>query len=1404
MSKKKYNRRDMDDDFEAFLKDSVSTEDSDSSRVQKFLQKKKQEKEQPWWMKDEGRIADANLSGTGKSYLKKKPQPQERKTLAQKELPKESMEGTTMSRDSLDGTGGYGQKSGKNSNLTAMKKFDIPELSLGTSTSYTETGMQKGAGFDTMDELADKERFFRDLEQDADSTIDYGQMNKELDKSETIKTAGLQVGFKDSEELEDFEVEETDEDPRKPSMLSKVALLDSMDTTLGTTKLMNKDSRDTLDGQEPDEIQDQENHHNKDVTPYGTAAFKSGTGFMNTDTSMEYEALHRAYEEVGLSTLDQTEKDPYIKDSLQATNIRSTANMSGPGETEEGGSFGLKQVLPPDSDIAPKKGKQRNVDDILIEMEEIKRKAKAADDDGGSDGESRGFNLSPAPGLNQMRTGEDDAVRQHGFDLSPVRKAPPDDVDFGGDLNHSLEKSGDEDHLRERPVPALRKHINHHTDHKEVSPKKKKSKTRFSGIKSSGYGPGSKPGQKPPTKQKWSPADVAKQKIKGTEAPTKTSPKKKTPIKMQGGPRESQLLASVESFANYIQSHFTSPESMPKKSTKGPAGSYEVKFSMDEPSISSSIRGDRLTTIDREKALVDEVKEWQEQWKEERKMHAKVKADSFGMEREHKRKVEEIRLDYEQQLFKLKQENFVLAAKVTDTSAQQQLKKQLIEGTAELDKVTQEQMALLEKEIREQEGLIAGYQQENERLFTEMKRMQTMSKVTEDRMFKENQKLAAEIMNLRTLLERKEFELKNKGIITAPSVQQEIAAGTGTAILGAGKIAQQEAEIRQMKRREDDLKHKNRILEQAKRELEMHIEKLVKERETAEEKVQITRTYSHQEIRDVKIDYEKEIEKLNKKLKWYAENQELLDRDAQTIRKKNEEIEKLKEKIEELKSEPGQKRLESQVRMKERATEARKVQDLQRQVKELENILKKRHPNSLPALMWAASAAPETQTKSPTVEYLENRVKKLEDELSEQNEDGSKGIRVLEQKYNAMKFQYEERINELDEQLKQFTAPTEHYPHTHSVALQKELETVRERCRRKVAEKEIEVERLNKELTSLKNKASAAEKKEMQMLKESESELQLRLKALQLEFSNKHKEISLHKTTIESLKKEKDQIVIDSALHRERHLKGTQVVGKKGKKKSPKDGSIEQLHGKQYQPDAFKGLHISDVVRENDDLKVKVERLQLEIDQQRVDLQKALAEKESSLRRIQESFEDQISALKSAHKSAMSQLVTSHAMQHGASKIAELQSRVETLEVMVVHLKDQLYKAQMEVEHASVLKIREATLETQVKQLLEDLRDAKKSQTPEMRHFEGVLHKISLLESKHVHREGDLQSIINRNKQLATAEMEKEVAKWKQVVEMKNREIEKFRLELDSILEVLRELQRQGVILPSFSGLART
>ena len=64
----------------------------------------------------------------------------------------------------------------------------------------------------------------------------------------------------------------------------------------------------------------------------------------------------------------------------------------------------------------------------------------------------------------------------------------------------------------------------------------------------------------------------------------------------------------------------------------------------------------------------------------------------------------------------------------------------------------EQQVDKMDKEIREQEKLIAGYQQENKRLYDQLRNIQKHGKSTEDRMFKENQKMATEIANMRYMV----------------------------------------------------------------------------------------------------------------------------------------------------------------------------------------------------------------------------------------------------------------------------------------------------------------------------------------------------------------------------------------------------------------------------------------------------------------------------------------------------------------------------------------------------------------------------------------------------------------------------------------------------------------------------
>ena len=75
----------------------------------------------------------------------------------------------------------------------------------------------------------------------------------------------------------------------------------------------------------------------------------------------------------------------------------------------------------------------------------------------------------------------------------------------------------------------------------------------------------------------------------------------------------------------------------------------------------------------------------------------------------------------------------------------------------------------------------------------------------------------------------------------------------------------------------------------------------------------------------------------------------------------------------------------------------------------MESIIRKRHPNSLPVLMWAANAAVENHptegegSKPLSVRYLEDRCKKLEAEVDSKDEEAKKSLRVMEQKYTSMK-----------------------------------------------------------------------------------------------------------------------------------------------------------------------------------------------------------------------------------------------------------------------------------------------------------------------------------------------------------------------------------------------------------------
>ncbi|XP_053396479.1 centrosomal protein of 162 kDa-like isoform X2 [Mercenaria mercenaria] len=1464
MSRSK-RQKDFDQQFEAFLKESLSSEDSiNSARINKFLEPPTKEKK-PWWDVDDDDDDDKPGLGTSRSFLKKKSPEnvsQENKkqdfriapkAKARKDAKIRGKAESSISKDSLDD---ISEKSEEDHGHVHRPRVHVPEESMdsiNTEDLLNERDSGTRVGMDTLDEMADKEKFFRDLERNADGTIDYGRLNRDLSATGNTmspegaaKTAATLAALQDIEDEVEEDLptgpdirgelvhSERDQSEQKPSMLSKVSLMDSLESTMNTTtspQVGKGTMRDVLE--EADEFDDTDQQgENFRPSHSGPETLKTATGLIGTNTSQEIEALHNALEKLGLSAT-----------------IGNDSQLDLSSQGDKGTEDLVKKLL------STSAGKQRNVAEIMKELEDLQM--KVGKEDPHSDQHSPETRASPKSpkGIERQKQVEDDHEELRGFNLSPARPFPVDqdhsqrgDSSYRGDSSHrggdssqrgGFDTSHTEDTEMYRPVIEVsedsymeaRRNVSERGRGKKKEQKKKTDKKRedkgkqhkqmrttdsslrrsrsrssspmkidFSetlkwkhkSIKGSGYGQMYSPPKPPwdrshdrerellgysrsrhiqndsplkstdrvtqqtsPKKREvktakgsaWSPAEVSKQKMKGSQSAKRAK---------LGSVASSQLDASVESFAKYIKEHFI-PEAKP---------------SMEEPSVSASFKEKVEDNADEEKVRIIE----------------KLKADLESMERSYERQLETQKLQFEQEISELKQENFVLHAKVSGDEGAE-MKKKVLAGQS-LEGVGKDQLETLQRDLREQETLISGYQQENKRLYDEMKNLKKQSKQVEERMFQENQKLLAEAANLRTQLEQKEEQYRNKGLITGPEAQQRIAAGDSQ-----GAIAHLEAELSQAKRTCDALNREISVLQQSRVELEKHVEKLVLEREHLNKALEQSKTLKSEEARALEQEYQKEIEKLKNKLKWYAENQELLDKGARKLKSRDDEIHKLKMRIEDLQTESGKRVEDSKVRARERAGDQKKIQDLQRQVKEMEAILKRRNPNSLPTLMIAAAAAPDNtanNNRSAYSEVLESRVKKLEKELEEKDGETDKLMRGVEQKYHSIKLQFEERIKELELQLSIYQGQTDHvHPHTHSVALERELESIRERYKHQVKDLQAEIDRLAAELAKSKKSLEVSGKAEIENAKETETELRTLVRSLQQEVENKNHDLQVMQKSLERLRKEKP-------------LSYTNDAGKKGKQKGKGSKSdlteTEELSSlpaeKEYEPKVFEDAHISDVLKENEDLKMKVDKLQLQMDQHRVDIRKVLAENEGIMRETRENYEEKIEQLRRSHQQEVKRLMAQQALEHSTSRMAELQSKVDTQEVMIKHLREQQARLEVEAEAASVLRIKQTRLEESLKSLHKELKEAKKSHTPEMRHFEELQEKITHIETKHAQREQELQQIIKNSKLSASVEIEKETDKWRKLVETKNNEIQRFRMELDSILEVIRVLQKQGVIIP--------
>ncbi|KFW73536.1 hypothetical protein AS28_12078, partial [Pygoscelis adeliae] len=1235
--------------------------------------------------------------------------------------------------------------------------------SLETNDSVLASGPNQsfmGVGLDTLEEQEEKEIFFAKLEQEASSTVDYSRLNKELDSNDSVLLAPFvrnektEKGEEESmhEEKsgsysEDFE-EETDANPAfktegsqvnqnimsgvdfspqeqeeaNTGMLAKVVLLDSQDSTTELQKAV--ETSDVALGEHylPEEVS-------------GIEMNEAGTSYGQTTSDME--ALHQAYHHIDQSLGDTDQQK--LHDSATGVSEYLVQGVSQNNDIYSKNMSTIESDLPTVEELMkPIKGHSCNIRSFDVEPESpVKLVGSTANDlvshspfkehQNNTVWETNlleKFNREESIFLqtavnddNFQRVTEKD-IQTSEVQLDVLREKIVQDslLSQGSKTKEALQSCSLKNERSESMTtkPMLYKNI------RSPAPlhKKKSSYGPHGVVRSSWYGkPTSLSKQSFPVNEKKTPKETFK----------KTGVKSKSPADRARSKGFSTLLAC---------NAFKNPASSVGKSSLGLSTCFSCSLGFCFILSSVPYLKNLHFPCDRELYLLKRVQVAEEDLNAARDLIQQLTSTVSQKDKEIETKIVELKTQHEKELSRLGQENYVLQSKLRSMEELTQ-EKRWTHHTATIP-VTEEKLAQIQKEIEDQEVIIQGYQQENERLYKQMKELQIENKKNEEQMFKENQCLMSELIALREKIEKTNIQSR---------IMQDSEPARNQS------FTELISELRAAQKEETKLQEEIRRLKQDKQALEVDLGQAKKERDLA--KVQIASTSSEKsyECKVMEESYKQEITHLKRRLQWYAENQDLLDKDAARLKDAREEIEKLKLEVEKLRAEAGDQCVQQKKRLRDRAADAKRIQDLERQIREMEGILKRRYPNSLPALIYAAAAAEKTDdlsAKTNTVDFLERRIKKLETELEGKDDEAKKSLRAMEQQFQKIKIQYEQRLVELEQLLAyKFMSESQKLngDKASSAELEQELQNLKKTHQITVKNLQTEIENLKSQNSQLKLRS----KKDNKDLESTDSQLKQgntkdRLLKLNEELVTKNREIQDLTKTVEKLQKERMVMLSDNNLRTKTTKENTTEILKKNTSATDRRNSSNSKpflsifnDDKIYQPHTFSDSNLSEVLQENAQLKEELERLSLEMNQQRVKSQATLAYSENNIRRIQEDTAEYVASLKASHQREVEKILCQHAREHSTSKVAELSSRISTQEILIKHLQEQIGEQQRHQEALLVSQLREELLQKEVTKLLEELREAKESQSPEMKHFLCLEKKIKHIETRHAEREQEIQ-----------------------------------------------------------------
>lgn len=229
------------------------------------------------------------------------------------------------------------------------------------------------------------------------------------------------------------------------------------------------------------------------------------------------------------------------------------------------------------------------------------------------------------------------------------------------------------------------------------------------------------------------------------------------------------------------------------------------------------------------------------------------------------------------------------------------------------------------------------------------------------------------------------------------------------------------------------------------------------------------------EMHRQKKEYEHSMAAIQKKLDWYVENQRLLDEQDAELRSLKDERTQLMAEIQVLRSKPEQQRRKSlsnttpaasplkgsaRQAYHRSAADIRRIQELESRLNDMEEAMRRRHPDSLVNLILASRKAEEESKIKAMETDFQLQISAMEGEIEQLQAQNEVKIKSFRQQQEKLVLQYQKRITELE----QIIHKRETHPFGPKISPQKRKQTAHDadelkRVRKFYADKMKEIER---------------------------------------------------------------------------------------------------------------------------------------------------------------------------------------------------------------------------------------------------------------------------------------------------------------------------------------------------------